>query len=117
MWRFLADENFNADIVRGLKLRGPTIDLITVRDAGLAGADDRDVLAWASENDRTVLTHDRATMPRFAFERTPQAQETVLVFVINDRTPVGTAISELLLVVSLCGREEFGSPVVYVPIR
>jgi predicted nuclease of predicted toxin-antitoxin system len=69
MLRLLADENFNGDIVRGLLLRQPDLDLVRVQDAGLAGADDPDILAWAAANNRILLTHDRATMPGYACER------------------------------------------------
>jgi predicted nuclease of predicted toxin-antitoxin system len=58
MLRPLADENFNSDIVRGLLLRQPNLDIARVQDVGLAGADDPEVLAWAAENNRIVLTHD-----------------------------------------------------------
>jgi predicted nuclease of predicted toxin-antitoxin system len=63
MLRLLADENFNGDIVRGLLLRQPTLDVVRVQDVGLIGTDDSEILAWAAENNRIVLTHDRATMP------------------------------------------------------
>jgi predicted nuclease of predicted toxin-antitoxin system len=69
MVRLLSDENFNGDIVRGLLLRRPALDLVRVFDVGLAGAEDPEVLAWAAENDRILLTHDRATMPDFAYYR------------------------------------------------
>lgn len=61
MLRLLADENFNGDIIRGLLLRQPDLDLVRVQDVDLAGAEDPDVLAWAAENNRILLTHDRAT--------------------------------------------------------
>jgi hypothetical protein len=32
MLQFLADENFNGDIVRGLLLRQPDLDLVRVQD-------------------------------------------------------------------------------------
>jgi len=44
MLRLLADENFNGDIVRGLSLRQPNLDLIRVQETAVAGADDADVL-------------------------------------------------------------------------
>ena len=69
MFRLLADENFNGDIVRGLLLRQPDLDIVRVQDVGLTGEDDLQVLAWAAENNRIVLTHDRATMPSYALER------------------------------------------------
>jgi hypothetical protein len=33
----LADENFNNNIVRGVRLRDPDIDLVRVQDVGLSG--------------------------------------------------------------------------------
>jgi predicted nuclease of predicted toxin-antitoxin system len=69
MLRLASDENFNGDIVRGLLFRLPELNLLRVQDVGLGGAIDPVVLAWAAENDRIVLTHDRATLPNFAYER------------------------------------------------
>ncbi len=69
MLRLLADENFHGDIVRGLLLRQADLDIVRVQDVGIAGADDPDVLAWAAENNRIILTHDRATMTDYAYER------------------------------------------------
>jgi predicted nuclease of predicted toxin-antitoxin system len=39
------------------------------KHAGLSGADDPDILAWAAADDRVVLTHDVATMIAFAYAR------------------------------------------------
>jgi len=67
MLRLASDENFNGDIVRGLLFRLPELNLFRVQDVGLGGAIDPVVLAWAAENDRIILTHDRATLPNFAY--------------------------------------------------
>ena len=64
MLRLLADENFNRDIVRDLLLRERDSDILRVQDVGLRGADDPDILAWAADQGRIVLTHDRATICR-----------------------------------------------------
>ena len=69
MLRLVSDENFNGDIVRGLLLRHPALDLRRVQDVGLEEADDPTILAWAATNNRIVLTHDHATMPDFAYDR------------------------------------------------
>ena len=34
MLKLLADENFNGDIVRGLFLRRPELDLVRIQDVG-----------------------------------------------------------------------------------
>ena len=67
--KWLADECFDNDIIRGLLRRSPGLDLVRAQDlAEVAGSDDGHLLAWATEKDRVLLTHDLATMvPRFCF--------------------------------------------------
>jgi predicted nuclease of predicted toxin-antitoxin system len=65
----LSDENFNGNILRGLFLRQPSLDLLRVQDVDLQEADDPTILEWSAINNRILLTHDRATMPDFAYER------------------------------------------------
>ncbi len=116
MLRLLSDENFNGDIVRGLLLRRPDLDLVRVQDIGLEGADDPDVLAWAAEDNRILLTHDRATRPDFAYARVVAGRPMPGVFVLNDRLPVRQAIEELLLG-DLCSEQaEWAGLVLYLPL-
>ncbi len=61
MLRLLSDENFNGDIIRGLFLRQPNLDLLRVQDVGLQQVDEPTILAWAANNERIVLTHDRTS--------------------------------------------------------
>ncbi len=68
MLRLAADENFNYDIVRGVLRHDPETDIVRVQDAGLSGADDPAVLEWAAREGRILLTHDVATMTRYAYE-------------------------------------------------
>jgi predicted nuclease of predicted toxin-antitoxin system len=65
--RWLADENFNNDIVRALWRKDPRIDIIRTQDAGLIGIDDDALLAWAAEQERVLLTHDVSTMTACAW--------------------------------------------------
>jgi predicted nuclease of predicted toxin-antitoxin system len=116
MLRFLSDENFNGDIVRGLFLRQPNLDLLRVQDIGLAEVDDPTILKWAAENDRILLTHDRATMPDFAYQRLLQQEEMSGLFVINDRMSVREAIDELLLLVNCSEQSEWKGFVLYLPL-
>lgn len=116
MLRLLADENFNGDIVRGLLLRQSDLDLVRVQDVGLVGADDPDVLAWAAENNRIVLTHDRATMSDYAYERVAAGEGMAGVFILNDRFPVGQAIEEILLMVACSEQAEWNGRAVHVPL-
>ncbi|MEH2083910.1 MAG: DUF5615 family PIN-like protein [Nostoc sp.] len=69
MLGFLADENFNNQIIRGVLRRNTNVDIVRVQDVGLIEADDPTVLEWAAQNRRVVLTHDVTTMTNFAYER------------------------------------------------
>lgn len=116
MIRLLSDENFNGDIVRGLLLRLPNLDLRRVQDVGLEGAEDPTILEWAAANNRIVLTHDRATMPDFAYARVVTGQPMPGVFVIDDRLSVRQAIEEILLIEGGSEQAEWVGLVVYLPL-
>src|SRR2546426_10511254 len=112
MLRLLADENFNGDIVRALLLRQPDLDIVRVQDVGLAGVDDPDILAWAAANDRIILTHDRATLPDYAYERLAALGEDMPgVFILNDRFPIGEAAREILLIIAVSEQPEWSDRV------
>ena len=116
MVHLLSDENFNGDIVRGLLLRQSDLDIVRVQDVGLAGAGDPDILAWAAANDRIVLTHDRATLPDYAYERLAVGEKMPGVFILNDRFPVGDATREILLIIAVSEQPEWSDRVVYLPL-
>lgn len=116
MLSFLSDENFNGDIVRGLLLRQPNLDLFRVQDVGLREVDDPTILAWAAHHGRIVLTHDRATMPDFAYERLVRGELMAGIFVVNDRMPIRQGIDELILLVDYSEQAEWQNIVLYLPL-
>lgn len=54
--RFLADQNIDELVTRHLRGRG--VDIVTTAELGLTRASDYEVLAQATANHRTLLTHD-----------------------------------------------------------
>lgn len=116
MLRYFTDENFNNDITRGLRLRQPLLDIVRIQETDIAGAADPTVLAWAARERRILLTHDRATMPEFAFARVAAAEPMRGVFVVNDRMPIRDAIDELLLVAECSEPAEWDGLVLYLPL-
>jgi predicted nuclease of predicted toxin-antitoxin system len=116
MLSLLSDENFNGDIIRGLFLRQPNLDLLRVQDVGLQEVDDPAILAWAAMNTRILLTHDRATMPDFAYDRLIAGEPMAGMFVVNDRMPIRQAIDELLLLFECSTQVEWKGVVLYLPL-
>ncbi len=72
MIKFYSNENFPMDIVRELRRLG--YDVLTSYDAGQAnqGIPDEDVLAFATQQDRVVITLNREDF----IARTCQTQST-----------------------------------------
>jgi predicted nuclease of predicted toxin-antitoxin system len=116
MLRLLADENFNGYIIRGLLYRRPDLALVRVQDVGLGEADDPTILAWAADHNRIVLTHDRATMPDFAYSRILSGLPMPGMFVVNDRMPLRQAIDEILFLDEYSEQDEWDQLVVYLPL-
>ncbi len=106
MLRLLTDQNLNGDIVRGLFRRMQAIQLVRVQDLGLSEAEDPALLEWAASQGRILLTHDRRTIPRFAFERVRLGQPMPGVFVVDDSMPIGQAIDELSLAILCSSHDE-----------
>jgi hypothetical protein len=95
----------------------PNFEIVRVQDIGLTDADDPDILEWASNNDRIIRTHDRATMRHYAYARVALSVLMCGVFVIDDRMPIGEAISEILLVSACSEQSEWKGLVLYFPLR
>src|ERR1044071_3631725 len=97
MLRLLTDENFDHDIVRGLKLRLPQLDVVAVRQVGLAGSSDPMLLKWAAQNERAMLTHDVSTMIPDAEDLLRRSEPMAGLIVVPEQLPIGRAIRDLEL--------------------
>ena len=117
MIRLLADENFNNNIVRGVRLRDPGLDLIRVQDIGLSGASDPTVLEWAAGHRRVLLTHDVATITAFAYERVRAGKPMRGIFEVGRTVAVRSAIEDIVLLANCSEDGEWEGQVHYLPLR
>ena len=116
MIRLLVDQNFSGHIHEGLTRRQPDLDLVHVRDVGLAAAPDSALLEWAATHGRVVVTHDRRTIPACAYARVADGQLMPGVFLVSDQMPTGQAIDEILLAIHCLSPEECKDIVRYFPL-
>ena len=116
MLKLISDENFDGVILRGLYRRRPELDLVRVQDVGLNTVPDPEILSWAAVENRILLTHDRDTMPYFAYDRVSAGQEMPGVFLVSDLMPIGQAIDEILLAVDCLAPEECKNFVRFFPL-
>ncbi|MEL6470369.1 MAG: DUF5615 family PIN-like protein [Cyanobacteria bacterium J06623_4] len=117
MIKFLADENFNNQIVRGVLRQNPIIDIARVQDVGLQGTDDPNVLDWAAKDERIVLTHDVATMITFAYERVQAGLPMPGLFEVRRGIPVGVVIEEIILIAECSLDKEWEGQVRFLPLK
>jgi predicted nuclease of predicted toxin-antitoxin system len=116
MVRLLADENFHGDVVKGLLSRRPELDLIRVQDVGLSQTPDPEILIWAAENDRVLLTHDKSTVPSFAYDRIVSNEKMPGVFICGGMT-VREIIEELLIIDTASDQIEWANQVWFLPLK
>jgi hypothetical protein len=112
-----ADENFNNDILRGVRRHCPAVDIVRVQDAGLSSADDQAVLGWAAQVGRVLLTHDVATMTRYAYDRVREGKPMPGVFEVGRHVPIGVAIEEIVLLAECSLAGEWEGQVRYLPLK
>ena len=117
MIRLLADENFNGRIVRGLLKRVPDLDLVRAQDVPeIHGGGDEVLLSWAAQEERVLLTHDRKTVPRHAYDQVREGQPMPGVFVVDIHLPYGTVIEDLAVVAAASVTSEWEGQVRYLPL-
>ena len=111
-----ADENFDGDVLDGLKRRIRALDVICIQDTSLQGAADPDVLAWASEQGRVLLTHDRSTLSAHAYQRMDAGLPMAGVIQVPVGMPIGAAIDDLELIVLAGQADDFKDRVLFLPL-
>ena len=116
MLKLLADENFDNTIVRGLLRRRSSIDIVRVQDVGLSGEDDPIVLAWAANEGRVLLTHDVATITRFAYERVTQSLPMPGVVEVSTDAQIGQIIEDILIILDCTKIGELEGQIQYLPL-
>jgi len=117
MLKFAADENLNNNIVRGLLRKTPHLDIVRIQDVGLTGADDPTVLEWAAGENRVLLTHDVATMTRYAYARIDEGLPMPGVFEVDPFAPIGPVLRDILLLVELSLDGEWEKQIGYIPLK
>src|SRR5579875_3019908 len=95
MLRLLIDEDVHGDIVNGLRRRQPTLDLVRVHDVGLRHTPDVQILEWAAQQGRVVVSVDKKTLAVDAWDRVARGLPMPGVAILRILLSIGQAINEL----------------------
>lgn len=91
------------------------LDMIRVQDVDLSGVNDPTILEWAAREGRVLLTHDVATITRYAYDRVRQGQPMPGVIEISADAPIGRVIEDILVIVECSQDGELEGQVQYLP--
>src|SRR5688572_20656499 len=115
MLRLLTDEDFNGNVVAGVRQHYPGIELVRSQEVGLSGRMDPEVLDWAAANGKILLTNDKRTMIRFAMRRVAQGLSMPGVFLMRRRTSIRDAIEAVAMVALVSDHPEWDKRVEWLP--
>lgn len=118
MLRLASDADVHGDIIRGLQRRSPDIDLVRVQDTLPDGTADPEVLAWAADENRILITNDRRTMIDFANQRVASGNLVPGLIATTNKQSIRDAIDDILLIAECMSEEEIRDRVVlFLPFR
>jgi hypothetical protein len=115
MIRFLADASLHNAIVAGCLRREPAIDFLSAHEARLEGVPDPAVLAFATHQNRILVTSDLRTMPGHFGKYLEENGQCAGVFLVKQRVPLGDVIEALVMVWSASDAGEWKNRVVEIP--
>lgn len=115
--KFIADQNFRDEIIRNLRERNAEIDIISVRDIGMEEATDPEILEWAAQQGRVVLSHDVNTMRGDAYNRVIAGLPMPGLFLVIQDEPAGPVIQDILDLAESSFEGEWENRVEYLPFR
>jgi hypothetical protein len=115
MLRLLIDQDIDHDIPRGLIRRIPRVDVVTAFEIGLSKATDPELLTWAAQEGRIIVTHDRTTMPIHAANLMSKGENIAGLFVVLRRLPLHQVIDDLELMITCSENDEWVNVIRYLP--
>jgi hypothetical protein len=114
--KLLADEDFDNRILRALMRRRPDLDIVRAQDVGLSGAPDPDVLQWAADHDRILLSHDVSTMTRYAYDRLRAGSHFAGMLQVPQRLGIGPAVDDILITLASATADEWKNRIFFLPL-
>ena len=113
--RFQADADLNQLLVRAVLRREPKINFQTAFQAKLANLDDPQVLEYAKNEQRILITHDRRTMP-YHFAEFIKESTSSGVIIVSQQILVQQFVEDILLIWSLTEMDDWTNRIAALPI-
>ena len=115
MLRLLIDQDLDHDILRGLFRRIPRLDVVTAFEIGMREATDTQLLTWAAQEGRIIITHDRRTMPTHAADLMNKGGNMAGLIVVPRSMSLQRVLEDLELLITCSENDEWVNVIRYLP--
>jgi predicted nuclease of predicted toxin-antitoxin system len=116
--RFLVDECVPSSLVRGLRRRLPDVSVVQVGEAATPpkGTPDPELLEFCEQEQRLLITADRATMAACVAEHLRLGHRTWGILVIGPNMSLAQVLDELVLIYEAAESHEWINALLYLPL-
>ncbi len=87
-----------------------------MQDVGLRTIGDPEILQWAADHSRILISHDLKTMPGFVGDRLVAGLPMPGVILLRSTLAIARAIDELAAIAGATDAEEWINQVAYLPL-
>lgn len=95
----------------------PSIDILRARHVGMAETPDPEILEWAAQEGRLVLSHDRNTMQGDAYDRVIAGLPMPGLFLVVKGQPIEPIAQDIALVAFSSIEGEWENQIRFLPLR
>ena len=117
MRRYLIDENISPEY-RTQLLHEPSLKVLAIGDKGAPerGTKDPEILEWCEQNQFSLVTNNRESMPKHLKDHLEAGNHVPGIFTISRKVPMGRIIEELLLIAGASDKDEYIDRITYIPL-
>jgi hypothetical protein len=114
--RLLLDEHVPPYLIPALKAREPTLDVVRVQDVGLRAAPDPVLLDWAFAETRVLISRDRKTLIRDAYDRLSRGLSFAGRVIYDETISPAGLLDDILLIDQAYDSDDVRDQVLYLPL-
>jgi hypothetical protein len=114
--RLLLDENSSRLLFAAIRRHCPELDVVRAAEVGLLGSSDNDILEWAAQNHRVLLSHDQATLEPLAWARVGNDLPMPGVLIASQQMSGRAILDELIMLSVISKPGDFVNNVIWLPI-
>ncbi len=118
MRRYLLDEHIPPVYQTQLLYHEPSLMVLMVGNerTPARGTPDPEILHWCEQNDFSLITNNRKSMPRHLDDHLAAGHHVPGIFTINLNVSIGLIIEQIILITGASHEDEYRDQIVYIPL-